>query len=181
MSEIKDNNIYQKGVIKYKKLNEITFESILNYVSSNDCCSEFIVDFKFILKKYGVEFGNLSFKELIDICLTENPERIEWLEDNNFICKELTVCLLVGDIFIIDKTQFMLCEEDYKHFLVNLETGHCTDSINLSDYDDEYNDEYIKDLFNEVDDVKILKILETRIPAGSYSISLKTKKRGKKK
>lgn len=170
------------SLYKYIEHCKITFKTVMNEADS--CCDEFISQFKLILDNYGTDFGDLSFKQIIDICIA-NPKWLDWLDDNDFIEKEILMTLSVGDMFKIGDDSVILSTGIFggELFLVSLTSGEQLHGA-ISYEGDPTDIEDIDTIFqvfslNQEDDDDIdelNEILSTRIPRGSkITISKKNK------
>jgi len=167
---------FNHGLYKYTKNEDITFESILAFIGDNGACQELTRELKKIISEYGVEFGDMSFKDMMEIVVKE--ERwIEWLEENEFIEKDTSVDICIGDVFTMYNEPHMLININGDSVcLVSLKDGETCDPVDVEDTDRIEPDEIFEIFDIDKDEVEDLQeILESRIPSSSVKISKKGK------
>ena len=139
-------------------------------------CSEGIKEFKLVIDHLSTNFGNASFKDLMGVCI-DHPKWIQWLDENNFISKELSYNgISCGDLFTIDGKKCILAADGCEASLVSMDgSTFFGDTLSIK------NAKCIKDLDNifylfgvdDNDSPALEKILLTRVPAGSFEIVVK--------
>jgi len=175
-----DKTYSSKGsLFTYTSLSKITFASILEEITGNGVCSEFIKEFERIIDEYGLEAFNMTFQN--QMCIIEDhPKWIDWLCENDFLSKKLTGEISVGDLFLFNNENCLLTSNGFNDVsLVSTKTGErVTDEVDVSDdnhisnLDKLYEIFELKDDEEDINEKELIKILITRVQKGRFKIVL---------